>query len=52
MATQSFDNSIKVDKKSVKSFVTILNSDKKMIISRESIAKDADVKKLHKFLRK
>ena len=44
MATQSFDGSIKVNKKSAKSFDTILNSKKRTTISKIPVAKDADGK--------
>lgn len=52
MATQSFDSSIKVNKKSAKSFDTILNSKKITTISKVPIAKDANVESLRKFFGK
>lgn len=51
MATQSFDNTIKVNKKSAKSFDTILNSDKKTII-KIPVVKDVKASSLRKLFGK
>lgn len=48
MATRSFDSAIKVSKKSVESFNKILDSNKKMIISKEPIARDIEARELSK----
>ncbi len=52
MATRSFDSYIKVDKNSAESMSAILNSEKKIVIEKEKVAKDIDVKSLRKFLGK
>ncbi len=52
MATKSFDSAIKVTKKSAESFRKILDSDKKLMISKTPTARDIDARELSKFFRK
>ncbi|MEG1299589.1 MAG: hypothetical protein RSC93_02640 [Erysipelotrichaceae bacterium] len=52
MATQSFDSTLEVNKKSAESFATILKSKSKTIISRKPIAKDISAKTLNRFFGK
>lgn len=52
MATQSFDNTIKVNKKTLKSFNNILESTDKVSVSKTSIAKIKDAKSIKKYFEK
>lgn len=52
MATKSFDSTIKVTEKSAESFRKILDSDKKLTISKTPTARDVEARALSKFFRK
>lgn len=52
MPTSSFDRIIEVDENSIEQFINILNNEKKIIIEKEQIIKDANVESLRKYFEK